>query len=206
MCFSPAASFISGAVLSAGGTVTVKKARKKNELPFASIPFLFGVQQLLEGIVWISLNYPSFNNVAVFGYLMFAHVLWPVFTPYAVLQLEDDALRRKILYLIQLIGVTVGLVLLYFMTQQPLTAQIMDGHLVYPFNYLDSNFLGLFYLVATCGSCLVSRRRVVNIFGFAVLIFSFISFYFAQSYISTWCFFSAILSVIVYWHFRTSRE
>ena len=46
MCFSATASFITGGVLSAVGVVTIKKAEKKSEIPFASIPLLFGIQQM----------------------------------------------------------------------------------------------------------------------------------------------------------------
>ena len=33
--------------------MTVKKAERKAELPFAAIPLLFGVQQILEGIIFV---------------------------------------------------------------------------------------------------------------------------------------------------------
>jgi len=44
MCFSATASFVAGSALSAVGVATVKKAKRKTEIPFALIPLLFGVR------------------------------------------------------------------------------------------------------------------------------------------------------------------
>jgi len=47
MCFSATASFVAGTSLSA------------IELPFAMIPLLFGIQQLVEGIIWLTFRYDA---------------------------------------------------------------------------------------------------------------------------------------------------
>ena len=49
MCFSATASFTVGVVLSVIGVVTIKMTRRKEEIPFAMIPLLFGIQQFIEG-------------------------------------------------------------------------------------------------------------------------------------------------------------
>ncbi|RRJ46375.1 hypothetical protein EIM03_29860 [Pseudomonas aeruginosa] len=54
MCFSAPASFTAAAVLLGLGTVTMRRARSRRELPYAAIPLLFGVQQLLEGMLWLT--------------------------------------------------------------------------------------------------------------------------------------------------------
>lgn len=54
MCFSASASFTAAAVLLGLGTVTMRRARSRRELPYAAIPLLFGVQQLLEGMLWLT--------------------------------------------------------------------------------------------------------------------------------------------------------
>jgi hypothetical protein len=51
MCFSATASFVAGSALSAVGAVTITKAKRKAEIPFATIPLLFGIQQLTEGLI-----------------------------------------------------------------------------------------------------------------------------------------------------------
>ena len=47
MCFSATASFTAGTGLIAFGAFTARRARRPAELPFALIPVLFGVQQLI---------------------------------------------------------------------------------------------------------------------------------------------------------------
>ena len=49
MCFSAPASFIAGTALSVIGVAALKRTESKSEIPFALIPLLFGIQQLIEG-------------------------------------------------------------------------------------------------------------------------------------------------------------
>ena len=51
MCFSATASFIAGTTLSVVGVATLRKTEARTELPFAMIPLLFGIQQLIEGVI-----------------------------------------------------------------------------------------------------------------------------------------------------------
>ena len=78
MCFSATASFGSGTLLLAIGTVTLRMARCPAERPYAAIPLLFAIQQLVEGVVWLSFGGPAWLNfVATQVYSFFSHVLWP---------------------------------------------------------------------------------------------------------------------------------
>ena len=54
MCFSASASFVAGVSLTAIGVATVRKAEGPAERPFAMIPLLFGIQQLTEGVIWLT--------------------------------------------------------------------------------------------------------------------------------------------------------
>lgn len=60
MCFSASASFGAGVVLSTIGIITFKKTEAKSQLVFASIPFIFAVQQISEGFLWLALANPSY--------------------------------------------------------------------------------------------------------------------------------------------------
>ena len=59
MCFSATASFSAGAVLLGLGTLTVKSAHRRRELPLAAIPLLFAIQQLTEGVIWLTFRYDA---------------------------------------------------------------------------------------------------------------------------------------------------
>jgi hypothetical protein len=54
MYFSATASFAAGVSLSILGVATAKRAERKAEIPFAIIPLLFGAQQIVEEMLWLS--------------------------------------------------------------------------------------------------------------------------------------------------------
>ena len=209
MCFSASASFVAGAALLAIGTKTFKRAERKTELPFAAIPLLFGVQQILEGIIWLTFRFdtPLLNIVMTNAYSLFSHVLWPIYVPLAVLVLEPVPWRRKALYAFLVIGTAAGLYLLINMIRFPITSQLIGTHIEYvsPHFYVDL-VMGS-YLAGTCLSALLSSHKVLNAFG-AVALLLFVAVYriYTLWFISVWCFFAAILSAVVYLHFHTRKR
>jgi type III secretory pathway component EscU len=103
MCFSATASFSAGAVLLGLGTLTLKSASRWRELPFAAIPLLFAIQQLSEGVIWLTIRYVSpLLNVVM------THVLWSVYIPVAVLLIESPGWRRRAVLAFVAAGVAVG--------------------------------------------------------------------------------------------------
>lgn len=207
MCFSASASFIAGGALLAVGAVTVKKARQKRELPYAAIPILFGVQQLIEGVIWLTLRFdsPGLNPSMTLVYSLFSHVLWPIYVPFSVLLLELVRWRRKALIAFLAAGAASGLYLLVNMFRLPIVSNAVGGHIEYasPHFYIVPVMAG--YLAGTGISMLFSSYRLVRVFGIAALL-SFLAAYavYAKWFISVWCFFAAVLSMIVLLHF-TSR-
>ncbi|MFA5997629.1 MAG: DUF6629 family protein [Candidatus Paceibacterota bacterium] len=209
MCFSATASFTAGAVLTATGVVTIKKAKEKSELPFATIPLLFGVQQFVEGGVWLSFKYglPILNKLGTYAFMLFAYVFWPVFIPYAVGRLETDIHRKKIILGFQYLGVVVALYLLSFILSKPMTSHIVNqciGYSTIPFN-IGVPVVGA-YILATCGSALFSTHKIINLLGIlGVLSFAGMYYFYTQTFVSVWCFFAAILSVIIYFYFQKQK-
>ena len=89
MCFSATASFSAGAFLLGIGTLTLRSAMAAHQpwaLPFAAIPLLFAIQQLIEGVIWLTfrVDAPLLNSVLTHVYSFFSHVLWPVYDGKAV--------------------------------------------------------------------------------------------------------------------------
>lgn len=209
MCFSATASFTAGAVLSAVGVVTIKKAKSKRALPFAVIPLLFGMQQVIEGAVWLSFNYglPFLNQIATYSFLFFAYILWPIFVPFAVGLLESDTHRKKILYGFQLIGIVVSLYLSYFAVTHQIVSKIINQCIAYTMPPVHGVVVVGFYILAVGVSCIFSSHRIVNIFGILVVFsFALTYYFFTTSFVSVWCFFAAILSAIVYWYFSSKND
>ena len=208
MCFSASASFAAGTALLAIGAVTLKKAGHRAELAYAAIPLLFGVQQLVEGMVWLSFSseVPLLNPAMTFVYSLFSHVLWPIYVPFAVLLLEQVRWRRKALSAFLAGGAAVGLYLLANMFRLPIVSRPVGGHIEYasPHFYIMAVMAG--YLAGTCISMLFSSQRLVHVFGAAALLsFGLAYAIYRQWFISVWCFFAAALSVIVLLHFTNGN-
>lgn len=59
MCFSATASFVAGTSLSVISVSTLKTVKRKSGIPFAIIPLRFGIQQLVEGVIWFTLTHDA---------------------------------------------------------------------------------------------------------------------------------------------------
>lgn len=205
MCFSASASFTAGAALLAVGAVTVRKASGRAELPFAVIPLLFGVQQVIEGALWVALRADAALAGAVLAqiYSLFSHVLWPAYVPLAVLLLESVAWRRKVLWAFLTLGVATALYLLYSLVRFPIIAEAAGGHIRYLALHLYVLWVMAVYLAATIASLCFSSHRAVVAFGvlaFTAALAAYAAY--AAWFISVWCFFAALLSAVVWFHFR----
>jgi hypothetical protein len=204
MCFSATASFSAGAVLLGLGTLTLKSASRPRELPFAAIPLLFAIQQLSEGVIWLTFRYEAalLNAVMTHVYSFFSHVLWPVYVPVAVLLIEPLGRRRRVLLAFVTAGVGVGAYLLYILVAYPVVSRPTGQHI----EYVSPHFFALaamtLYLASTTLSPFLSTHRTVKVFGLLALVsFAMAYFFYATWFISVWCFFAALLSAVIYLHF-----
>lgn len=205
MCFSAPASFIAGTALSAIGVAALRNTRARSELPFAMIPLLFGIQQLTEGVIWLTFSYdaPILKESMTYIYSVFSHVLWPIYVPFAIGIMEAIIWRKKAIFAFGVAGLAVGLYLLYFIVATPMVAEVVGRHIVYdsPHYYLIP--VMIVYVAATCVSCLFSSHGFVKLFG-ALMFLSFMAAYIVHvmALVSIWCFFAAILSLLIYIHLR----
>jgi hypothetical protein len=205
MCFSATASFVAGTSLSVIGVATLKTVKRKSEIPFAMIPLLFGVQQLTEGVIWLtfSRDAPLLQQTMTYVYSGFSHVLWPIYVPFAIAILETVRWRKKTLAGFEVAGLTVGLYLLYFIVTAPVVAQVVSRHIEYISPHFYVPPMIVLYLAATCVSAFFSSHKFVNLFG-ALALVSFIAAYviYGHALVSVWCFFAALLSILMYVHMR----
>ena len=205
MCFSASAIFISVTTLCVVGVASIKQTTQSRERPFAMIPLLFGIQQLIEGVIWLTFSYdlPAVREVMTYLYSFFSHVLWPIYVPFAIIALESVRWRRKVLFSFGIAGITVGLYLLFYIVTSPVVAEVVGNHIVYGSPHFYVIPMMLFYISAACISCFFSSHTFVKIFG-ALLLISFVLSYIAHivALVSIWCFFAAILSLVIYFHFR----
>lgn len=206
MCFSATASFVAGFSLSAVGIVALRKATRRTEVPFALIPLLFGVQQIIEGMLWLSfrLDATLLRELMTYAFSVIAQSLWPIYVPFSVGLLEPILWRRNVLFAFQIIGIGVGVYLLYFIVKYPVTA-VANEHIVYVSHIHQAPAMMLLYLAATCVVSIFSSHRLVQIFGVLTLVLFLVAYlFYTEALFSVWCFISAVLSSIIYLYFISS--
>ena len=213
MCFSATASFTAAAVAGSIGTVTLLKAAKLRDpalLPIAAFPVLFALQQTVEGFLWLDLARPEPGACRPFlthAFLGYAEIFWPLFAPVAAWLIEPNLRRRRLIALCVLTGAAVSTYLLVKMLGNPYTASAATGHIVYSNGVTYPRGIEIPYVLATTISLLLSSHRLIQLLaivilgGFAVAWWSY-----HQSYISVWCFFAAVSSVIVFVFVRQASQ
>lgn len=211
MCFSAEASFIASAGLCVLGVASIRKAKSPELVPFAAIPFLFGAQQFVEGIVWMSLNHEGwrpFTDPASTVFLLIAQVLWPIWMPYAFLRLEPDPARKKIIRLLMWPGCIVAGYFLYGLITFGRETVANNHHVFYKIDFpvpLIPVAAGC-YLIATVLPPLLSRSMFVKLIGI-ILLGSYViaRLFFQPALISVWCFFAIVVSVVIYLELRRAQ-
>lgn len=209
MCFSASASFIAGTALSGTGIVTLRMTTRPAEIPFAMIPLLFGIQQIVEGMIWLSFGGGTLlsNPTLTLTYSLFSHVLWPIYVPFAVRLMETIAWRRNAIAFCQIAGLAVGLYLAYYILEFPVTSRVLGKHIVYESPHFYVVTVMILYFIATCLSSMLSSSRIIQLLG-ALTVVTFLAAYaiHVATAVSVWCFFAAILSFIVYFYFRRKQS
>jgi hypothetical protein len=212
MCFCAEASFGASAVLAVIGVAVIKKAKTRSQIPFASIPLIFAVQQFSEGFVWLALSNPAFaplEKISSHTFLVFAQIIWPIWVPLAITTLEKDAGRKNILKLFVGIGVLVSSYFAHRLVMYGVHPNITGHHVAYKQVYPDTwnHVADMLYGIATLVPTFLSKTKRVWIFGLTVTIAYVITYIVYVNYIlSVWCFFSAIISILIYWIVQHSKH
>lgn len=210
MCFSATASFVTAGVTTAMGIAAITQARTAREIPLAAIPLVFAAQQAVEGGLWLTLaeGTPGATaSVLTYAFLLFALAVWPVLAPVAALLVESQAARRKIMQVCLAIGVAVAGYFMATVLSVPHTATIRNGHVVYLTGVDAPEAIGGLYLVATAIALMVSSARAVALLGAIVFAGSIATYVlYREAYVSVWCFFAAVASVVIVAHFLETRR
>jgi hypothetical protein len=221
MCFSAAASFSSAALLVPLGIAAVQRSWQDHRpelLPLALMPVGFGLQQGLEGVVWLGLNHgpaaPLLKGGAL-AYLFFALALWPIWIPYVVLSLWPQQRHwpgRPLLWTLQGAGLVLGIGLWLPLLLQPTRIEpvVLKGSIDYGLTLLMSGGLAesIRYLYAAVIGLplLLLPYAWLRSFGVALLASGLVAEWaYRQAFLSVWCYLSALLSVLIVWIIYTKR-
>jgi len=211
MCFSAAASFAGGVVISAVGVATVRKARKPTQRLFAGMPLLFGLQQLAEGVLWVTLRSSGhgwLQDAATYVFLVAALVIWPVMIPLSMWFMEEAKKRRKILAGLTVTGGALSLLYAFCLISYDVAPQISGFHMQYVDEFPKTlvTVASFFYPVSTVAPLFVSSVRRMWLLGILITVSYLVTgVFFAQYLTSVWCFFAALASVVVYWILSESK-
>jgi hypothetical protein len=218
MCFSAEASYTAAAILVPVGAVAMRRAYQldRNYLPLATLPVLFGLQQLFEGFVWTAGHAGNQSAVETYSlaYMFFSWLAWPIWVPLSIYFIEP--LRRRSVYLgFAAFGAVMGLLqyVPYFLHKGWLVTRFYD----YAISYQGTNLLDFvmprehshpLYLFALITPLITSSIQNVRVFGALILaVVMTVYAFFSYAYISAFCFGGAVMSAFIVWMvFRETDE
>lgn len=216
MCFSSGASFTAAALLLPAGLASglaCARSGRPELLPLALSPLLFGLQQGLEGLVWLGLDGvgpAAMIRFAALGYLFFAYGFWPAWMPWCALRAHrgDAGIgARPWLRACLAIGLALGLWLWLPLLLQPWRIQpaVLLGNLTYNtrsplLTVLNLAQGGLLYGLLITVPLLLAGPVRLRAFALALaLAYGLAWLAYRHAFVSTWCFFSAALSLVLLW-------
>jgi len=221
MCFSASASFTAAAFLIPTGVYCVYSSielKRYHYILMAFVPVFFGIQQAIEGGVWLSMaaNSHFYTRIFSIGFLFFSHFFWPFWIPLSAyfIARNKHCSRAWIKLVFAIVGTIMGLI--FFVPF------LFDPHLVQTnmcansIQYSASSFLHAIlgtslpkylYIAVIIIPLWISRDWAIKIFGVLILV-SVIATYLFYNYAfnSVWCFFSAVISIYVVYLIRRPRE
>jgi hypothetical protein len=212
MCFSAVASFAGSAIISAIGVATVLKVHKPNQIVFASIPLFFGFQQFVEGSLWFILQHPAYSHYqtpATYIFLVMAQVFWPLMIPLAVLYMEPEKLRKKVLWILLSMGMVLSAYYLFSLFSFKVTPEIMGYHI----EYVETSPVALrpvafvVYLITSITPLFISSIKRIPVLGILMSFSCLVTILFFTQYLtSVWCFFAALISGVIYWILSNAKK
>lgn len=210
MCLSAPVSFAAAALLIPSGGFTLATALKRDRryAMLATLPLLLGLQQLMEGFIWVagSGDDPGGARVYSLAYMFFAWVVWPVWLPVSVYFIEPH--RRRAAYLVFAIaGAALGAVqfIPYLVHEGWLQVTLLPRAIRYSDTELLDAVIGrpmtyLVYVAIVIVPLLLSTDRTARVFGGLVaLVLAITAGFFQWAYISVFCFGGAAASLYLIW-------
>lgn len=214
MCFSASASFTASALLVPAGLYGIVKAKRCDPkfIPIASLPIIFGVQQIFEGLVWLGLgiNGHSMVRISSLGFLFVSHFLWLFGIPLSAQILESRLNRKRFFSIIAMLGILYGaaLYLPLLFDKDWLRIELVDNSIayytqsiytvyggpVYGSLFLQGLYTAIILVPLILSSCKSIKRLGWLIATSLIIAKSIVSGY---AVISVWCFFAGLISLYV---------
>jgi hypothetical protein len=187
--------------------------KKSNELDrrywaLAMLPLMFGLQQLLEGGVWVALQAGEAAAAHGFasGYLFFSHLVWLIWIPYSSYLTERKRGRKQLFLVMTWLGGLVGaymyvpLLIDSSWITTAIVNQAIDYDLVFVFDaYISQRAMSGLYGAVILLPLLLSSDRYHQWLGSMMFISAVATWViFDWVFISVWCYFAAIISLYIF--------
>ena len=216
MCFSFEVSFAAAAVLIPAGAATMTRAarREPRYLAIATLPLLFGLQQLFEGLVWTASTGDARQlETYALAYMFFSWLAWPIWVPFSTYFIEPCG-RRYVYLVFAIFGGMVGALqyIPYFAHEGWLAVRFFPRAISYEGTVLFDlimrrEFTYALYLFAILAPLLTSSLRSINVFGLLISMVVIVTYlFFSWAHISVFCFGGALMSLyLIYLVFNETR-
>lgn len=205
MCLSAEVDLVAGLVVGAVGVDALRHVRCRPEWALAAVPMVLAAHQLVEVLVWRGLGDDLPASVwrpAAWIYLLIAFGILPVLVPAAVTLLEPPS-HRRVLHALTAVGAAVSVVLMSAVVRGPVEASISGNRIAYEVPLWHGGAVVALYVLATCGSLLVSSHDRIRWFGMVNLVAAgFLAWVDKVGFISLWCVWAAMTSVAIAAHLR----
>ncbi|MET8743417.1 DUF6629 family protein [Streptomyces sp. NPDC004728] len=194
MCWSATADLVAGTGIAAIGVVCVARVRRVRDLPLAALPLLLGAHQIIESVIWRS---GGGTGPATLAWAVIALPVLPLWVPLGVLCAAPPDARRRLLVPLAA-GTATAVALAYGLATRPVTAEIRGHTLGYALDLPRSGLLVAGYLLATVGALLLAGDPVLRRLGaLAAVGAAACAALWRLEFVSTWCAFAAVCSVIL---------
>jgi hypothetical protein len=206
VCYSPEADLVAGLVVGAAGIDALRHVDDRRDLALAAVPLVLATHQLIEAVGWWGLQdrVPDMaGTLAIGAYLVIGMGVVPALVPYAVMRTERDPTRRRMLIPLVALGAAVSVVLLFALAIGPYGATIGGRYIAYETTLPWTGAISVAYVVAVCVPLLMSTHRRLVVFGaINVPIVLGLATLLSAGFISLWCIWAAVSSVVVTRHIR----
>ena len=218
MCLSAEVSFAASLMLVGGGSLITAKAWHKNwrYLPIGLMPLFAGVQQFMEGNVWLGINGGDHFTMlwGAMGFIFFTWFMWPIWIPFCVYVLEpDDSPKKRLFLMLTLIGSGFG-VLLYvphLLNTDLVVVTVNNKSLAYEnsmlLDYVMPRWLTYaIYLFLIVAPPALSRYRHVRHFALTIVAVVVVDYVFLRyAYISFFCLLAGLATLHLVYIILTNK-
>ncbi|WP_093606560.1 DUF6629 family protein [Streptomyces indicus] len=197
MCWSASADLVAGGIITTVGAACVIRAarRRRRAVPLAALPLLLGAHQVIEAVIW---NAGGGSGPATTAWAVIALPLLPLWVSLGVLCAAPDRARRRLLLPVAA-GVLTSTALAHTLATTPVVAEIRGHTMGYAIGLPYAPLLLGAYLLSTVGALLMSGDKGLVLLGLLAGIGAALcAVVWRMEFISTWCAWAAVCSLVLY--------